>query len=74
VLPNGLVDAGDIPVDIPVQELQKQTEVLWVAFMGRRRHEEVVVGHFRQLLPEFVRECLLVGAVGTHLVHFINND
>src|SRR5258708_28979831 len=27
----GLVDTGDVPVHIPVEELQKQTEVFWVA-------------------------------------------
>ena len=66
--------ALDVAVDVAVEQFQEQAEVLRVALVRRGRHQQVVVGHRRERLAELVGERLLVGAVGAHLVRFVDDD
>ena len=72
--PHRLLEALHVAVDVAVEQLEEEAEVLRVALVRRRRHQEVVVGHRRQRLAELVGERLLVGAVGGHLVRLVDDD
>ena len=60
VPPHRLFEALDVAVDVAVEQREEQAEVLRVALVRRRRHQQVVVGHLRERLAELVGERLLV--------------
>ena len=69
-----LLEALHVAVDVAVEEREKQAEVLRVALVGRRRHQQVVVGALGKRLAELEGERLLLVAVGTHLVGLVHDD
>ena len=74
MLAHRLLEALHVAIDVAVEQLEEQAEVLRVALVRRRRHEEVVIGHCRQRLAELVGERLLVAAGGAHLVRLVHDD
>ena len=72
-MPHGILKALDVAVDVLVEQGEEQAEVFRVAFVGRGRHQEEVVGHLGELFPELVGEGLLIAGVGGHLVGFIDD-
>ena len=74
MLLHGLFQALYVAVDITIEKSEKEAEVLRVPLVRRSRHEQVVVGAVRQSLAKLICKGLLVCAVCTHLVSFINDD
>ena len=50
LLSHCLLQTFHIAINVPVQQFEEQAEVIRVALVGRRCHQEVMVGHFGQLL------------------------
>lgn len=71
---HGLLQALDIGVHVLVQQLQKQPEILGVALVRRGGHQQEMVGHLGQVLPELIGQRLLVRTIGAHLVGLIDDD
>ena len=69
-----LFEALHIAINVLVEQRQEEAEVFRVALVRRRRHQEIVIGHCGKRLAQLVGQRLLVGAVGRHLVGFIDDD
>lgn len=61
-------------IDVPVEQAEKESEVLRIALVRRSRHRQEVVGPLRERLTELERQRLLVLAVGAHLVRLVDDD
>ena len=69
-----VLEALDAAVDVRVEQREEPAEVIRVALVRRRRHQEVVVGHLGQRLAQAVGVGLAVVGRCAHLVGFVHDD
>ena len=74
VLAHGVLQALDAAVHVRVEQGQEPAEVVLVALVRRRGHEQVVVGHPGERLTQPVGVGLAVLAGGAHLVGLVHDD
>jgi hypothetical protein len=74
VLPHGVLQALDAAIHIRVEQGEEPAEVVLVALVGRRGHQQVVVGHPGERLAQPVGVGLAVFGRGAHLVGLVHND
>ena len=68
-----LLQALDVAINVGIQQRQEATKMLWIAFMRRRGHQQVMVGHLGERFTKSIGIRLVVLRPGTHLVRFVDD-
>ena len=67
------MDRSHVRISVPVQQLQEQREVLWVALVWRGGQQKHVIGTVTQQLPQPVALALVGLVACRHTVRLIND-